>query len=70
VLVLLMRGIYGVHHCNGLRWHDIYILSFMKIGTGVQAILRLRLRNLRGCFVGITDGRNLRSTPLKWTQMA
>jgi hypothetical protein len=31
----------------------------MKIGTGVQAILRLFLRNLNGCNVGITEGRNL-----------
>jgi hypothetical protein len=29
----------------------------MKIGTGVQAILRFCLRNLRGFNVGITDGR-------------
>jgi hypothetical protein len=34
----------------------IYLQSFMNIGTGVQAILRFRLRNLRGCNVGITDG--------------
>jgi hypothetical protein len=33
--------------------------SFMKIGTGVQAILRFCLRNLRGCDVGITDRRDL-----------
>jgi hypothetical protein len=37
----------------------IYIPSFMKIGTGVQAILRFCLRRLRGCNVGITDGRDL-----------
>jgi hypothetical protein len=37
----------------------IYIQSFMKIGTGVEAILRFCLRNLRGCNVGITDGRVL-----------
>jgi hypothetical protein len=38
----------------------IYLPSFMKIGTGVQAILRLLcLRNLRGCNVGITDRRDL-----------
>jgi hypothetical protein len=36
----------------------IYIPSFMKIGTGVQAILRFPLSNLRGCNVGITDGRD------------
>jgi hypothetical protein len=33
--------------------------SFMKIDTGVQAILRFRLSNLKGCNVGITDGRDL-----------
>jgi hypothetical protein len=37
----------------------IYIPSFMKICTGVQAVLRIRLRNLRGFNVGITDGRDL-----------
>jgi hypothetical protein len=35
------------------------ITHFMKIGTGVQAILRFSFRNLRGCNVGITDGRGL-----------
>jgi hypothetical protein len=34
----------------------INIPSFMKIGMGVQAILRFCLSNLRGCNVGITDG--------------
>jgi hypothetical protein len=43
-----------LHH-----WHYIYVLSFMKIGTGVQAVLRIFLRNLRGFNVGITDGRDL-----------
>jgi hypothetical protein len=59
VLVLLMRGIYDVCQRDGLRWHDIYIASFMNIGTVIQAILRLCLRNLRGSNVGITDGRDL-----------
>jgi hypothetical protein len=36
----------------------IYIPSFMKIGTGIQAILWFCL-NLRGCNVGITDGSDL-----------
>jgi uncharacterized protein YraI len=36
-----------------------YSPSFMKIGTGVQVILRFCLRNLRGCNVGISDGRCL-----------
>jgi hypothetical protein len=33
----------GAHEICGrpcLRWHDKYVLSFMKIGTSVQAILR------------------------------
>jgi uncharacterized protein YraI len=37
----------------------IYLPSFMNIATGVQAILRFCLRNLRGCDVGITGGRDL-----------
>jgi hypothetical protein len=48
----------------------IYIPSLMKIGTGVPEILRSCLKNLRGCNVGVTDGRDLRSAPLKWTQVA
>jgi hypothetical protein len=46
----------------------ICIPSFMKIGTGVQAIL-FRLRNLRCCNVGITDGRNILIRQLRWAQM-
>jgi hypothetical protein len=37
----------------------IYIPSFMKIGTGVEAILRFCLTSLNGCNVGITYGRDL-----------
>jgi hypothetical protein len=37
----------------------IHMQSFMKIGAGFQAILRLYLSNLNGCNVGITDGRGL-----------
>jgi hypothetical protein len=36
----------------------IYIPSFVKIGTGVQYILRFCLINLR-CNAGIIDGRDL-----------
>jgi hypothetical protein len=31
----------------------------MKNGAGIQAVLRFSLRNLRGCNVGIADGRDL-----------
>jgi hypothetical protein len=37
----------------------IFLPSFIKIGAGVQAILRFCLSNLRGCSVGITDERDL-----------
>jgi hypothetical protein len=36
-----------------------YILSFMKTGAGVQAILRFCPGNLRGFNVGVTEERNL-----------
>jgi hypothetical protein len=32
-----------------------FLPSFMKIGTGVQAILRFCINNLNDCNVGITD---------------
>jgi hypothetical protein len=47
----------------------IYVPSFMKIDTGVQAILRFYVRSLRGCNVGITDGRRFLVTPLRWFQV-
>jgi hypothetical protein len=37
----------------------IYIPSFMKVGTGIQVILRFCLNNLICCNVGITAGRDL-----------
>jgi hypothetical protein len=37
----------------------MYLLSFVKIGAGIKAILRFCLRSLRGCDVGITDGKDL-----------
>jgi hypothetical protein len=35
----------------------IYIPGLMKFGTGLQALLRLGLSNLRGCNVGIIGWR-------------
>jgi hypothetical protein len=43
----------------------IYIPNFIKIGIGVQAVLRFCLRNLRGHNIGITDGRDLGITALR-----
>jgi hypothetical protein len=50
------------------------IPSFIKIDSGIhaqthQAILKVYLRNLTCCNVGVTDGSNLSSSPLKWTQV-
>jgi hypothetical protein len=68
MLVLLIEGIYKVRRWDCFMWHDIYIPSFMNIGTGVQAILRFFPRNFRGCNVGINDGRNCLITLLIWGQ--
>jgi hypothetical protein len=35
----------------------------------VETILRFHLSNLRECNVGITGGRDLRITPLRWAQV-
>jgi hypothetical protein len=48
----------------------IFLPSFMKIGKGLQAILRFYLSNLNGCNIGIIGGSYLWSTPLKWVQVA
>jgi hypothetical protein len=37
----------------------MHMSSFMKIGTGLQAILRFYLSSLKGCDVGITDATDL-----------
>jgi hypothetical protein len=37
----------------------IYLISVMKTGARVQATSRFYLRNLKGCNVGITDGKDL-----------
>jgi hypothetical protein len=58
MLVLVIEGIYE-RAPEIASWGMIYIQSFMKTDTGIQEILRFNLRNLRGCNVDITDGRNL-----------
>jgi hypothetical protein len=70
VLIIIMGRIYDACHWDDLRWHDICIPSYMKFDTGVQAILRLGLNNLKGCNVGITDRKDLLCTPLNWAQVA
>jgi hypothetical protein len=46
-----------------------YMPSFVKDDADVQVILRFFLRNLRGCNVGIADGRDLLIMPLRWGQV-
>jgi hypothetical protein len=59
MLVLLLRGIYDVRHSDGPRWHDIYVPSFEKFDTDIQAILRLYFRNVRDFTVSFTDRGDL-----------
>jgi hypothetical protein len=40
----------------------INLLSFIEIATGVQAILRFCLRNMKGCNVGNAHGRDFSLT--------
>jgi hypothetical protein len=44
--------------CNGTSCSMIYISGYIKTGTDIQGILQFCLRSLRGCNVGLTDGRN------------
>jgi hypothetical protein len=44
----------------------MYKPSYMKTSGGVQTIAKFCLRNLKGCNVGITDGRDLLIMPLRW----
>jgi hypothetical protein len=46
-----------------------YISSFMKISRYLQEILTFCLSNLNGCNVGITDGRDVHITSLRWVQV-
>jgi hypothetical protein len=70
MLVLLIKGNYDVRHLYCFRWQDIHTPNLLKIGTGIQAILRFCLRYLKWCNVGITDGRDLWCMPLKLAQIA
>jgi hypothetical protein len=68
MLVLLIKGIYGVA-VEMASCGMIYVPSFMKIGTGVQVILRCCLRNFRGCNVDITYRRDFLIMPFRWAQV-
>jgi hypothetical protein len=61
VLVLMTEGIYEVR-LEIASCGIICISSFMKTGIDIQAIFRFCLSNLRGCNIGVTDGRFIRCT--------
>jgi hypothetical protein len=46
-----------------------YVPSFVKIGGGVQAMLRSFLRKMRGRNVGIAGDSDLLMTPLRWDKV-
>jgi hypothetical protein len=54
ILVILMEEAFGLY-LEMSSWVMIYITNLMRNGAGVQALLRLSLKNLKGCNVGITD---------------
>jgi hypothetical protein len=56
MLVLLMGEKYAAEMVSCFM---IHIPSFMTGGAGVQAIFWFSFNNLRGCSVGIIDGRFL-----------
>jgi hypothetical protein len=65
-----MGGMYEVP--IGMASHGMMLLcipSFMMIGWGIQAILRLLPQYMRGFSVGITDGRHIWNNPLSWSQV-
>jgi hypothetical protein len=58
MLVLLMGGIYKL--CPEMASCGmICIPSFIKIGIGIEPILRICFISLRDCSVGVTDGREI-----------
>jgi hypothetical protein len=69
ILVLLMEG-----NCKCTAEFGsgvmINLPSLMKIGTGVEAILRFSFRTLTDCNIGITHGRDLRCAPLRYLHIA
>jgi hypothetical protein len=48
----------------------MYVPNFMKIGRGVEGILRFCLNNFKGCNDSITHSRNLCNVPMKWSQVS
>jgi hypothetical protein len=48
----------------------MYAPSSLKICTGIEGILRICLSRFKGCYVGITNGRDVGRAPWKWVQMA
>jgi hypothetical protein len=67
LLILLASGMYVISQWDGIRWQDTQ--SFMLICTGIQAITRFCLSNMREGNIGTTECMDLGSTPLKCNQV-
>jgi hypothetical protein len=65
--VLLIGGIYDVHHSDGFIWHDI-LTKFYE--DWYEHSSNIKILSQKGCDVAITDGSDLRSAPLRWAQVA
>lgn len=71
ILVLLLeRDFFYVCHWDDPIGHSICILSFMKIGAGIQPVLRGFLINLRVCNVGIIEEWTFMCTLLRCLHVA
>jgi hypothetical protein len=52
------------------RWSAVTLDCKLSIAAGVLAVLKFCLRNLRSCNADIPDWRDLRRTPLRWSEVA
>jgi hypothetical protein len=55
-----------------LRWLHValHTHTYIQIGTGIQAVLRLCVTNMSDCNAGTIVGQDLRIMPLRWAQVS
>jgi hypothetical protein len=58
MLVLVLGEIYELRRWDGLRWLHIYT-KFHEVWYRRSSNIKVISQNVRGCNVGITDGRDL-----------
>jgi hypothetical protein len=64
----VLNSIFNIFLVFVCQWEYEQLIQAEEKNAGV--IKPIQQYNLRGCSVGITDGMDLRITPLRWTQMA